>query len=256
MEEAGQAQKLKPLILVLDAEPILNAEGLWLLEHLRGHTFCTWFDRARVLIPAGLSVLERAVIEIGEAEPLDLTPRQQSIVDYLHTRRGPVRESALRETLGLSARDLDLELLLERGILKRSEQLRRRVQDDKVLMVRLTEDWSGPLTERQQDVFDFLAEAGDASLREIQYYTAATRGVVDGLVKKGAAELFEYIRPRDPYAGTAAPAAPPPALSAEQRAVADALVKSALGGRPKPALLYGVTGSGKTEVFSPSPPRS
>ena len=44
---------LKPVAAVLEEEPVLTEEGLFLLRWLRENTFCTWFDALSVLIPAG-----------------------------------------------------------------------------------------------------------------------------------------------------------------------------------------------------------
>ena len=55
VELAGDAAHaaLKPVAAVLEEQPVLNAEGLFLLRWLRENTFCTWFDALSVLIPAG-----------------------------------------------------------------------------------------------------------------------------------------------------------------------------------------------------------
>lgn len=60
-------------------------------------------------------------------------------------------------------------------------------------------------------------------------------------------ELYEQIVYRDPYAGRdEEPQAEPILLTDAQQAAYDTI----LAGDPgKPALLYGVTGSGKTQVF-------
>ena len=47
---------LKPVVSVLDEEPILDEEGFSIVEYMVDTVFCTYFDAVRCLIPAGLSV--------------------------------------------------------------------------------------------------------------------------------------------------------------------------------------------------------
>ena len=60
---------LKPIAAVLEEEPVLTEEGLFLLRWLRENTFCTWFDALSVLIPAGYGLrgLTGWSLEIGRA---------------------------------------------------------------------------------------------------------------------------------------------------------------------------------------------
>ena len=70
---------------------------------------------------------------------------------------------------------------------------------------------------------------------------------MENLRKAGAVELYEQTVYRDPYAGREdSPEAEPIHLTPAQQIAYDTI----LAGDPaKPALLYGVTGSGKTQVF-------
>jgi primosomal protein N' (replication factor Y) (superfamily II helicase) len=71
-----------------------------------------------------------------------------------------------------------------------------------------------------------------------------SRAAVDGLVRQGLARVERIVQQRDPFAGLSSP--PPPTLTADQRRVLDAL--AALPPET-PALIHGVTGSGKTLVY-------
>lgn len=81
---------------------------------------------------------------------------------------------------------------------------------------------------------------------EIAEATAVSAGVVQGLAKSGA--LTVETRDPDPPFPLPDPEANPAQLSAEQ-AQARAHLLDAMADDPKPVLLDGVTGSGKTEVY-------
>lgn len=251
--EMGQTEDtagLKPLKALSDQEPVLGEEQLGLLKWLREQTFCTWFDALRVLLPAGY----------GQKLQPGLSAR------WNHSRWSRKKRSGrcwlcsgAADTL--TAEDLPpdqfpegeklLEEMTQRGLLAAEDLIRRRVQDQTLLMVRLLEGWEEKkLTPKQQNAAELLSQAGAASVREICYFAGVTKGVVDKLVSAGAAEYFQQETYRDPYRDADRKGdAPRPQLSAEQEQAVRTLSGEYRKGTGSTALLYGVTGSGKTQVF-------
>ena len=84
-------------------------------------------------------------------------------------------------------------------------------------------------------------------VRELAAIADVSDAVIRGLVKSGAIEAVE-VAVDAPYAEPD-PAYAPPALSADQKAVADTIVTAVEAETFQPYLLDGVTGSGKTEVY-------
>jgi primosomal protein N' (replication factor Y) len=94
-----------------------------------------------------------------------------------------------------------------------------------------------------------LAAAADGFPRpaiELAREAGVGTGVVTGLARAGALELVAMPEPRPSKPDPSAPAV---ALSAEQRAAADGLVRSVAEGGFSVTVLDGVTGAGKTEVY-------
>ena len=85
---------------------------------------------------------------------------------------------------------------------------------------------------------------GMAPVRHLVDRLGISPGVIDGLVGQGLAEIHEAPRPRDPFAGLATP--PPPVPTPDQAAVIRAILDGPLD---QPAVIEGVTGSGKTLVY-------
>jgi primosomal protein N' (replication factor Y) len=77
-------------------------------------------------------------------------------------------------------------------------------------------------------------------VRQLKFSSSA----LEGLVKQGLARFERVPEVRDPFAGLSSP--PPPSLTDDQRRVVDGILA---GDNQRPALVHGVTGSGKTLVY-------
>ena len=101
----------------------------------------------------------------------------------------------------------------------------------------------------QAGIISMLAEAGHgvpvADLGEAGRIGAALRV----LVGKGLVVIETEEDRRDPFAREEIVASTPPELTAEQAAAVAAVAEAIEGRDPRPVLLAGVTGSGKTEVY-------
>ena len=107
-------------------------------------------------------------------------------------------------------------------------------------------------TAKQRAALDALAAGGGAAPLAVLVARGISAAVVSALAAKGWATLTAATVDRDPLAGAApAPAASPLAvtLTDEQQVALDRFVAMAREARFQVAVLYGVTGSGKTQVY-------
>lgn len=249
MGTSNNIEKLKTLRAVADQKPVLGEEGLMLLRWLKEYTFCTWFDALHVLIPTGLGKrLDVGYTVTGENPAELLTEREKALLDYCSKRKKTQTAAMLEEKYPDSG--ILLESLTAKGAMREEQLVVRRVLDQTVTMVRLTDAWEHTLlTPKQTAVAQLLDEMGECSVKEILYFCGVTKGVVDNLVASGAAEYFEQESYRDPFAAAERIEQEQPELSKAQQDTANRLFEAFEAGDGKTALLYGVTGSGKTQVF-------
>jgi primosomal protein N' (replication factor Y) (superfamily II helicase) len=252
----GEGQKLKAIASVLDQEPLLSQEALRMIPWIAEHTFCTLYEAARLFLPAG--ILFQVSDEYMLAGPADEiaakteNAEQAQIVAYLSHRKAVKKEKLLKD-LGLSADSGILDRMLRKGFIQKNSTAFRRIGDATQKMVRFTEPQTLPkLTPKQKCVLEVLRSAGTASVKEVCYFAGVTPVVVDALVKKGVAQYFDAEIYRNPYKKMSldqTPSLPRAKLTAGQEEAYRNLYNQYRSGKGGVSLLYGVTGSGKTQVF-------
>ena len=98
---------------------------------------------------------------------------------------------------------------------------------------------------RRRAAYEALeALGGSAPMRHLEQRLGIARAAVAGLVRQEFARVERVAQVRDPFAGLATP--PPPHLTADQQQAVDGIATLP---PDVPALIHGVTGSGKTLVY-------
>ncbi len=253
--EFDDTKKLKSVISVLDDEPIISKEMLELAEYIRTETFCTWYNAVRALLPPGINYKVRQEYELSESASeiySDLSAELKPLADILLKSKAVTKEAAykalkLEESCGF------MEKLVSKGFAVRSGTAVRTVGDASLKMVRLTEaaeDLSCiKLTPKQKQLMAVLNDIGCCSVKELCYFTGLTVAVVNGLQKKGIIEVFEQEYYRNPYNDAVFKPEKTTVLTEGQQAAFDGLMADYSEPKGVTSLLYGVTGSGKTQVF-------
>lgn len=254
----------KSILTVLDEEPVLDGESLRLALWMRERWFCTVYDAARAMLPAGLyfSLQDRWKLAPGVDREAAYAAAGRSeharhIVELLFVSGREADVAQIKEAFGTKDPNPALKLLRDKGILTLETSASRGVGDKKELVASLTippEEAMALVTPRRRSaplryaVTELLCALGSASAKELCYFTGAANATLRSLEKSGILRLErqEVFRRVTVEAGERAT---PPVLNAEQQAAFEGLDALAAAGRPAAALLYGVTGSGKTQVY-------
>ena len=101
--------------------------------------------------------------------------------------------------------------------------------------------------QKHADVLGLLAEEGQMTMRDLLSLTGVSESVVRTLKKRGLVRIEKSEVPRDPLRAYSAVPSDSVILNGEQQQAADELAVCLNSGQTH--LLYGVTGSGKTQVF-------
>ncbi|MBR5539818.1 MAG: primosomal protein N' [Clostridia bacterium] len=259
-----QADSLKPVMAVLDEQPLLNEEMMALTQWMKERTFCTVFDAVRAMLPTGLYWNVRPVYQ--PVQPLSETEKQNMSSDEaalyalacVMSTRSPngIAGDKLLGCAGLSNAEKLPELMVKKGWFTRGEDATRRTGDATRRMARLavplgeleTAMRDARVSPKQRSVLALLEEVGTASVKELCYLAGVTGAVLSALEKKQLVDCYEQEILRSPFA-TMSPRPVAVDLNAEQQTAFDELKARYEEPKAACALLYGVTGSGKTQVY-------
>ena len=260
--EPGSEDKLKPVESCLDDTPILTETQLRLAAFLRERYFCTFFDAIRVMLPAGLWFRTRLTVSLTEERSWkDKTIRKEGaaeLLELLENLGGTAQEEALRNLI--SDEDTLREVL---GYLRQKKWITcqtdflRKTQDKSEKIATLAQSPEETMAyaasrpksaAMQRQVLELLCSVGSAAVKDVCYFTGASTATVNRLEKLGYLTLSQRpvlrcreIRP--------AKLSGPLVLNEEQQACFEGLASQMAQEEPGVALLYGVTGSGKTSVY-------
>ena len=252
----GEEEGLKPILSVLDKEPLLDEKLLRLGAFMRERYFCTFYDGIKAILPAGVWFRSRETYTIAQEGWQDMIHRQPvalSVMETLSALGGSAEEDLLRKQFDEEALHKALRYLLGKKLLTCETRKRQAVRDkteqiavlsvsvEDALHYAMEKKRSAPL---QSSVLEMLASFGQCAKKDLTYYTGATGPVLRRLEELGYIRLMEEEQLRLP------PVEPATLkgeliLSEEQQQAYEGLREKKTG----VSLLYGITGSGKTSVY-------
>lgn len=253
--EEGRSFALKPIAALLDREPVLTDELQMLVDWLHDHTFCTWYDAVRAVLPGGMQLrLEQHYVVLEKPVGAKLTAEEQNFHAALLSAQEAERDALLRTAAEDPAKQKLLEQLEKKGCLLSVSEGKQRLSDSVQTLLRLSQAYLADETAfsptaKQLLAIGVLREHTSLSAKECAYHAGVTEVVVKNLIKAGIAEQYEAELLSVPRDAEATLSPEDTVLNAQQQAAYDAVAASVEAQKAAAFLLYGVTGSGKTAVF-------
>lgn len=260
--EDGEETGLKTVEASLDETPLLTDRQLRLAAFLRERYFCTFFDAARVMLPAGAWFRVRSSFSLtGDrswTEKKLRKPGAQEILQKLSSL-GDTADSGQLTAVIPDTEQLSgiLSYLMQKKWITGEKEFIQKASDktEKVAALAVSPEEamqfaaSRPRSAAmQKSVLEMLCGVGSAAVKDILYYTGASAATVNRLEKLGYVALTRRAVLR---CSEIKPAKldGPLILNEEQTRCLEGLRAQMEKPDPGTALLYGVTGSGKTSVY-------
>jgi len=248
---------------LLDQQPLLDAHMLALTRWVADYYLTSWGLVIRTSLPPGIDRSTSRSVELIESSELlarevaRLGPTQQEILAALKGR-GRVLLSSLRRRWPGREVDRLVQHLVTRQLARvgYSDRL-PAVRPARRSVVRLATDRAAvepalavmrARAPRQCALLEQLLRSATTVTAAEATAIAGASGV-RGLIAKGLIRRVEEEVERSPWEGATVERSVPPQLTPAQRAALDGLLEGVASGAFFPALLFGTTGSGKTEVY-------
>lgn len=261
----------KAIVALLDEKPVLRNPQLKFWQWMAAYYLCSPGEVMKAALPAALKVESETWIEpVPDAEPDEfstLTERQAQVFAYI-SHEGKVRVAQLEKAMDMQHPRLVVNILLEKGLVRVAEALVDKYVSRKVTMVTLAcqrgdeaalheyFELSRRSPKREKLLVAYLDLSGwlaqGQPLRPVERQvllerSGATPAVLKGMTDKGIMKTYrqEVNRFLPPLS---VPEVRLPELSDAQAVALRALRREM--GTHGVTLLRGVTGSGKTEIYS------
>lgn len=225
------------------------------IKYMREKYLCSYIEAVHACVPAGTEIKSVEYICLFKDGVGTLSGKKKEIFDYLTENGGAVEYTGLCEKFG----DISAQLreMINDGVLKRSFDEIRNIKDKYVAVVSLavtvaeaekTIETIRRKAPMQARVLEVLLESEFISLKDLKMFIGECSSAVKSLTEKGFISKSLKETFRDPYNMYVKPETEKQ-LTDEQKTVLYDINTAVEDGRFDKFLLYGVTGSGKTEVF-------
>ena len=261
--------EVKEIMMVLDAKPIVRHPQLKLWNWLAEYYLCSVGEVYKAAVPSGLKVESETYILLNSDyeydENVNLTERMALIIQLLD-RNGRMKISEIERETGFKNLGTLVNKMLEIGLVLIDERIVDKYRARKETLVRLNCDRND--NEALHGFFDIVKRARQQEKMLIAYLdlsawmqsatpkevlksdllerSGASPAVLKGLVDKGVLELYKKEINR--FTVDVSESAELPQLSNAQLAAYNSILDK--WKENKVTLLRGVTGSGKTEIYS------
>jgi primosomal protein N' (replication factor Y) len=244
---------VREILAVPDAEPALSSALLATGKWIAGYYGAPLGLTLKAVLPGGMWGESEVIVSLRNGTP-SLGGLAGEVVSWLEQRGGEAAVPAAARALKRPLWDV-----IER--LSRVNAVSLRVHAPDTEAARLTERTLSLAGERptlierdalfkrrpkQRQLYETLESlGGSASMRHLSDQLGFGDGVIRALIRRGLARLGQTERMRDPFAGSPV-TLPPTDLTRDQSAALAAIAALEPG---QGAVLFGVTGSGKTLVY-------
>ena len=260
--ENGSPEGLKAVERQLDEAPMLDLTMLKLAAFMRERYFCTLYDAVRAMLPGGYHFESQDSFALTEDRSWEeKPPRQENALKLLRLISdlgGQGSEDALLQAVPDEEEfQTAIDYLLRKKWISTRRDFKKRMTDRTEQIATLAssvEEAMEYASHRsksalmQKNVLETVCTFGSISVKELCYYTGAKPATVKRLAELGylTLETRPVLRIRKI---AAADVDTDLTLNAEQNEAFAGLAGQMAEQTPGVALLYGVTGSGKTAVY-------
>jgi len=267
LSDEPSVEETKEIAGIVSDFPLLSPIQIKLAQWISEHYFAPLFDALALMLPPGFE--RRAItcfqLTNSQVDLSSLTPEQRQI---LHIMRGQKKMSLpeMEEAIGKrEARQITDQLLDRQLITKTLELEKAKIKPKTLPYIKLIADreeievakarLDKSRAYKQAELLDFLTgQTQPISIGELRKRLNCSPATIKALESRHLVSVERLRVRRDPLSHLSFTTSPPPVLTSSQQtaleSIQDVIVgKARQSSSPPVFLLFGVTGSGKTEIY-------
>ena len=266
LSDEPSVEETKEIAGIVTDFPLLSPIQIKLAQWISEYYFASLFDALALMLPPGFERRAITCFQLTDSQvDLPLTPEQRQIL-HLIRRKGKISLAELEAEIGKrKARQITDQLLDRQLITKTLELEKARVKPKMLPYIKLIADGENIEAEKarldksraykQAELLEFLTgQTQPISISELRKRLNCSLATIKALESRHLVSLERLRVRRDPLSHLSLTTSPAPVLTSSQQtawgSIQDFIVKEARQSSSPPVfLLFGVTGSGKTEIY-------
>ncbi|WRP08396.1 primosomal protein N' [Rossellomorea aquimaris] len=255
LKEKGEVSKLKPIVEPMDLVPVLNKELLTLGNWLTEKTLCFKISAFQAMLPAAMKAKYEKFFQLEE----NMSPGELNLSLQRFFQNGrevswkAIEENGMLPLVHKEVKQGTMEVIYRvkaKGNKKTVRKLYLNVPADDLEEVKNS---LPPQASKQKQIIEYMshsAPGGDGILAAtLLEEMATTSSTVKSLVNKGILIEKSVEMYRDPFENRTFEKTSPLSLTSQQDHAIRPILTTIDEDKHHTFLLYGVTGSGKTEIY-------
>jgi primosomal protein N' (replication factor Y) (superfamily II helicase) len=253
LKPTSTVKNLKKISEPMDLSPVLNKELLQLGEWLTEHTLCFKISAYQAMLPAAMKAKYEKKLVLVNREGINQLPveLQQWFNDRTEISWKEADQRNWLSTLQTAVSIGTFEVVYDVKDKARKKIEKHYLPSHPTDELKRIMDTFSKHAKKQREVLEFLLKSPETSwtMKELTTACQTSTSVVQELVKKGILQEKEVEVYRDPYQHRSFEKTYPLPLTDQQQKAISPIISSIENGDHRTYLLYGVTGSGKTEIY-------
>lgn len=250
--------KTKPILEVVSSMPALSDESLKMCEFVSDRCFCTVGTALKAVMPSSVmpnAELKYVIVSKDSVKVDGLNEKSKALLAFIASGKD-VTDAKLVSEFGEEATDA-AKALIKLGICEKVS-VSGKSGDKLEKYIRLSDEYSGcseeefsSLSPKQSLLAGCLSEYGELSQNDVLARLPITSSVISSMEKKGIVTVQKRAVMRNPFSELYEESKNPKSveLSEAQKKAFDKIAELYDSHEAKAALLFGITGSGKTMVM-------
>lgn len=247
---------------VIGDSPLLSPSQIELARWLSDYYLCPLFNAISLMLPPGFErrsiTLVSAAQKAADYDLSILTPPQQKIIGYIK-EQGRINLKQLEKLLGKKRAQAAVSQLVDKNLVTRSyelEPVRVKPKQEQLLELAVGKDEARQAVEKlrrrraakQAELLEILIDGGRLTAAAARK-AGSNSGVIKALIDRGLVAARSVEVKRQPIDYAYIKQTSPLPLSEDQQKALDIIKENLAQNKAQAFLLYGVTGSGKTEIY-------